>query len=33
MHNHPFHDKKILAKLEKKAIYSAIKPGDANKND
>lgn len=24
MHNHSFHDKKILAKIEKKAVYSAI---------
>lgn len=24
LHNHPFHDKKILAKIEKKAVYSAI---------
>lgn len=24
LHNHSFHDKKILSKIEKKAIYSAI---------
>lgn len=24
MHNHSFHDKKILAKIEKKAVFSAI---------
>ena len=24
LHNHSFHDKKILAKIEKKAVYSAI---------
>ncbi|XP_077286103.1 uncharacterized protein LOC143911196 isoform X2 [Arctopsyche grandis] len=29
MHNHPFHDKKIMLKLEKRAIYSAIKADDS----
>lgn len=24
LHNHPFHDKKILSKIEKKAVFSAL---------
>ncbi|CAH0581378.1 unnamed protein product [Chrysodeixis includens] len=31
LHNHSFHDKKILAKIEKKAVYSAIDEVEAYK--
>ncbi|KAH9634480.1 hypothetical protein HF086_005473 [Spodoptera exigua] len=33
LHNHPFHDKKILSKIEKKAVYSTIDQVEGYKED